>query len=536
MSNSTERPPARALSDTELPFRLLVESVKDYAIFMLDPSGYILTWNAGAERIKGYTRDEIIGQHFSRFYPAEAVLRGWPQQELERAAAEGRFEDEGWRLRKDGSRFWANVVISAVHDGTGKLIGFGKVTRDLTDRRNAEETRRRGHDELEQRVRERTAELREADRQKNQFLAMLAHELRNPLAPVHNALQILQLPSASNADRRTARNIMERQVQHLARLVDDLLDVSRVMQDRIELQRAPTNLRTLVDRAVETVQPMITARRQTLSITLPSRTVRLDIDVVRVAQAISNLLLNAAKFTDIGGKILVNAEADDDEVVLHVKDTGIGIAPEFLPHVFELFTQGDRSLDRSQGGLGIGLTLVRKLIQLHGGTVQACSEGIGRGSEFIVRLPIIAAKPRIGPRRHEEAAAAPKPARKVLVVDDNVDTAESTAMLLRLSGHQVHVAYDGASVLEQVDAFQPDVVLLDIGLPGIDGYEVARSIRARADHRSVVLVAVTGYGQAKDRQRSRTAGFSHHLTKPFDLETLQALIAPPESTIAVRGM
>lgn len=644
---TTSPPESSSLTDREISLRLLIETVRDYAIFMLDPRGIVRTWNAGAERIKGYKREEIIGHHFSCFYPAEAIARRWPEHELELAALESRFEDEGWRLRKDGSRFWANVVITAVRDEAGRLLGFGKVTRDLTERRRADEALRESYALLEDRVRERTvalekerqrlhitltsigdgaiatdgdgcitlmnpvaealtgwqsaeavglpldevlqlvneetrspvetpvkkvlatgtivglanhtvlirrdgserpiedsaapildeqgralgvvmifrdaserrqaeelqlrlaaivessqdaiigktlagiitnwnlgaerlygysaaevigrpitllvppeqkdeipsimarirrglstdhfetvrlrrdgvrvcvslvvspiktedgrligasaiarditaqkeaerqllrsnAELQEADRRKNQFLAMLAHELRNPLASVRNALHVVRQPHASHTERMTAQDIMDRQLQHLSRLIDDLLDVSRVTQDRIELRREPTDLSTLIARSIETAQPALQRRRQQLALSIPPDPVPLEIDLTRMVQALSNLLHNAAKFSPENATIDLRAVRDDDNLQITVTDPGIGISEQFLPYVFDLFSQADQSLDRTRGGLGIGLTLVRKLVMLHGGSVSAHSAGPGSGSTFTIRLP-----------------------------------------------------------------------------------------------------------------------------------------------------
>jgi two-component system CheB/CheR fusion protein len=469
------------------------------------------------------------------------------------AGREGRFEDEGWRVRKDGSQFWANVVITALKDRDGRLIGFSKVTRDLTERKRAEDELRQAHDSLEQRVRERTAELAatnatlraeveerrrleeelhhrvaelaEADRHKNEFLAMLAHELRNPLAPIRNAVQILKMPGA---DRRTidqAREMMDRQLQHLVRLVDDLLDVSRIMRGKISLDRQPVDLATIVGRAVETAQPVIDAHGHLLTVELPDRPVMLGADLVRLAQVLSNLLTNAAKYTERAGRIWLTATAEGDEVICRVRDTGIGIASDLLPRVFDPFVQAERSLARSLGGLGVGLTLVKRLVEMHGGTVEAHSEGLGLGSEFVVRLPARWTEPVGAPGAPAgPAIAADRARRRVLVVDDNVDAADSAAMLLRLWGHEVQTVYDGLAVLQAVRDFRPEVILLDIGLPGMTGYEVAQQLRAQPGLGSVVLAAMTGYGQDEDRRRSRAAGFNHHLTKPLDPLTLQALI------------
>lgn len=534
--------------------RLLVQGTTDYAIFLLDPQGQVTSWNTGAERIKGYQAEEIIGQHFSRFYPKEAVERGWPTHELAVAQRVGRFEDEGWRVRKDGSQFWANVVITALRDDKGRLVGFSKVTRDLTERKRAEEAIRQANAELEDRVQKRTAELAqanqglqaevgerkrleeelrwrldqlaEADRHKNEFLAMLAHELRNPLAPVRNAMQILKMPGADRSTVEQARGLMERQVQHLVRLVDDLLDVSRIMQGRVELQPERVDLVTVVGRAVETAQPAIDAGGHQLTVSLPPGPVFVHADIVRLSQVISNLLLNAAKYTQQAGRIGLTAECDGGEVVVRVRDTGAGIAPDLLPRIFDLFVQADRSLARPQGGLGVGLTLVKRLVEMHGGSVSASSPGPGQGSEFTLRFPTLPAGQAVGDERGQEGPALPSmPSRRVLVVDDNVDAAESAAVLLRLWGHEVRTVHDGLSVLQAVREFGPEVILLDIGLPGMTGYEVARQLRAEPGFEPLVLAAMTGYGQDEDRRRSREAGFDVHLIKPLDPLKLEALIA-----------
>jgi PAS domain S-box-containing protein len=790
--------------------RLLIEGTKDYAIILLDAEGQVASWNPGAERIKGYQADEIIGQHFSRFYPPEAVERGWPAEELRRAAAEGRFEDEGWRLRKDGSRFWANVVITALYDDAGGLRGFSKITRDMTERKQAEENARRllqeqaarqlaeaaarearraeaverehrerlrvtlasigdavivtdmdgrvtfmnpvaqaltgyepreavgrpldevfaivneetrkpaenpatralregvvvglanhtvllardgterpiddsaapirgadrtvagvvlvfrdvteqrrakqedqknkevlqlvhkigkiGHwewdaltdenrwspeiealyglppggfegglqgwakllhpDDLpraeadvrralqtgdyfsefrviwpdgsvhwletrakvfkddhgkqarivgvnmdvterkrveeelrrsQQELQERIEQLAEADRHKDEFLAMLAHELRNPLAPLRNALQILKMSGVNGDTAERARQMADRQVHQLVRLVDDLLDVSRIMRGRIELRKEPVELSAVVARAVETAQPALDTQGQELAVVLPAEPVRVEADPARLAQALANLLQNAAKYSERAGRIWLEAEREGGEAVLRVRDAGIGIRPDLLPHVFDLFVQGDSSLERARGGLGIGLTVVRKLVEMHGGSVSAHSEGPGRGSEFVVRLPAL----EVAPRPPEQREGAPSPraaaARRVLVVDDNVDAADSVAMLLRFWGHDVRLAYNGPQALEVAGRFQPELVVLDIGLPGMNGYEVARRLRQQPRFRKTVLAALTGYGQEEDRRRSADAGFDRHMTKPVDPEELRQLVAEAES-------
>jgi signal transduction histidine kinase/ActR/RegA family two-component response regulator len=366
--------------------------------------------------------------------------------------------------------------------------------------------------------------VQEADRRKEEFLAMLAHELRNPLAPIRTAAQVLRRLGEDTPGIRQSQDIIERQVQHLARLVDDLLDVSRITRGKIELHKESIDLAAALTRAVETVRPMIEDRRHELTMDLPLEPIFLEGDLMRLAQVFANLLGNAAKFTENGGKIVIRATREGTRAVIKVTDTGIGIPADLLPRVFDLFTQGDRSLARSEGGLGIGLTLVRSLVEMHGGTVEAFSDGPGRGSEFIMYLPVLEVA-ALNDRTPEPVAGRLQPPhQRVLIVDDNADAAESMAMLLRALGHEVRTAPDGPAALERARAFQPDMVLLDIGLPRMDGYEVARRLRGEAGLCKVLLVALTGYGQDEDRRRTREAGFDHHLVKPIDWDDLEPLL------------
>jgi PAS domain S-box-containing protein len=368
--------------------------------------------------------------------------------------------------------------------------------------------------------------LRETDRRKDEFLATLAHELRNPLAPIRNSLQILSMPRIDAETAQRSREMMERQVHHLVRLVDDLLDVSRVMRGKIDLRREPVELAAVVARVVETVQPLMDAQGHQLSVTLPHDSVALDADPVRLAQVVGNLLANAAKYTDPGGRISLSAERKGDSVELRIRDTGIGIAPNMLPHIFELFVQADHATTKAQGGLGIGLTLVKNLVEMHNGTVEARSEGLGRGSEFIVRLPIAAQPLREGRPAAQASDHGTVPSgHRVLVVDDNRDAANSLAMLLKLQGHDVRVAFNGLAALELTQAYVPDVVFLDIGMPGMDGYEVARRLRQQPGLESVVLAALTGWGQREDRLRTAEAGFDHHLVKPPERKMIESILA-----------
>jgi signal transduction histidine kinase len=374
--------------------------------------------------------------------------------------------------------------------------------------------------------------LQEADRRKDEFLSMLAHELRNPLAPIRNALHILKSPEAIGSRAAQVRDMMDRQVTHLTRLVDDLLDVSRITRGKIRLQAETVEVPAIVERALEISRPLIDAGRHTLSISLPDDSLCIHGDLARLAQVVANLLNNAAKYTPPAGKIWLSATREEGTAVLRVKDTGIGIPSEMLGRVFEPFTQVDRSLDRSEGGLGIGLTLVRRLVEMHGGQVQAQSAGPNQGSEFVVRLPLIPAvrSQGSGVRKVGSGSSSapdsspPTPARKVLVVDDNRDAANSIATLLRLEGHEVYTAHDGPAALQIAGAVSPQVVVLDIGLPELDGYEVARRLRGMAAGPETLLIALTGYGQDTDRERSRQAGFNHHLIKPVEPQTLLALL------------
>jgi PAS domain S-box-containing protein len=396
--------------DREEMFRLLVERVRDYAIFMLDPSGIVMTWNHGAERIKGYQADEIIGHHFSRFYPEEANRAGWPMTELRLATAEGSFEDEGWRLRKDGSRFWANVVITALHDDDGTLRGFAKVTRDLTERRRMDSL--------------------EADhRQMSQFVAMLAHELRNPLAPILMAASAARLQAHDAEKAAWALGIIERQAQHLSRLVDDLLDVSRISRGDVRIEKRRMRVSEAVERAVETMQPVLGQKRQVLDVELKADPVVRG-DVVRLTQVVSNLLGNASKYSAAGGRIELVLDSDGPAAVISVADQGVGIDPALLPYIFELFTQDRQNLDRSGGGLGLGLPIARRIVELHEGRLTAESAGTGCGSRFEVVLPAL-------------DVASTGAGLTVLVVDDNVDAAQILREVVEMCGHRPVMAYDG---------------------------------------------------------------------------------------------
>jgi PAS domain S-box-containing protein len=758
------------LRESEEHFAQLVAGVRDYAVFLIDRRGNVLSWNVGAERLKGYKPDEIVGQHFSRFYPAEAVSSGWPAHELELASANGRFEEEGWRVRKDGSRFWASVAITPLRDEAGGVRAFLKITRDLTDRQQAEEQARRLHqadaarkaaeaaaEEIDRQrqqlevtlasigdgvvvtdreghvtflnpvaagltgweaqeatgqplgrvfrivneetrrpvenpvtrvLREgvvvglanhtvliarngrevpiddcgapiragggavngavlvfrdvtearRAAEARsylaaivessddaiigktldgriaswnrgaerlygysaaeivgkplstlvppehpdelpaimdrvrrgehidhfetvrvrkdgsrvevsltispiwdtegkvvgaskiarditarkEDERRRTEFLALLAHELRNPLAPLRNSLEVMRLAGDNPEAVEQARSMMHRQLQHLTRLVDDLLDVSRISRGKLQLRKERVPLAAVVRHALDVCEGMAKQNGHDLTVTLPDEPVYVDADTTRLAQAVCNLLSNAVKYSDPGSRVWLTVRREGADAVISVRDVGVGIPAEMLPRVFDMFVQVDRTLERAHGGLGVGLSIAKRLVEAHGGTVEARSPGYGHGSEFVIRLPVVRATV------YELSEGGPRPGaaggRRILVVDDNRDAAASLAMMLKIMGHEVRTAHDGLAGVEAAAASRPDVILLDIGMPKLNGYDACRRIRAEPWGQDVFIVAVTGWGQDEDKRRSLEAGFDHHLTKPVEPADLERVL------------
>ena len=691
-----------ALRISEERFRHLVDGVRDHAIFMLDARGFVSTWNPGAERIKGWTAEEIIGKHYEVFFSKEAVADGLPTRLLEKSTEDGNAEAGGWRVRKDGSAFFAQSSISNLRKRDGTVRGYAVITQDLTTRMHAEETERRLHEEQvarqaaeaaearalvsEERLRrlywmtttlanatkpeevgaialresikevgasaggvyaleadgrtlgliasfgieaavlepfrripldlptpltdaaragvaafwetreawlQRYPELRDslrndrfdasvalplmshgrlvgvfgiqfdtarhfeeeeksllltiaelcsqalqrahlfaaeqraredaesASRAKDEFLAMLGHELRNPLAPISSALQLMRSRS-EGPDRE--RDIIERQVRHMTKLVDDLLDVARIARGTLELAREDTSMVDVVERAAEMASPLLVQRKHTLKVSVPPEGTYVNGDPPRLAQVVANLLNNAAKYTPASGHIDLSVAIEGTEVVVRVKDDGEGMSPELIDRIFDIFVQGQRTLARSEGGLGLGLALVRNIVVMHGGSVTAASEGLGLGSELTVRLPAVTPGTQRPPAIVPSAQALPSSVRRVLVVDDNEDAAELLALGLERQGYEVQTAFDGLSALERLRTFRAEVAILDLGLPDIDGFELARRIRFEHADRVTRLVALTGYGRDVDIAKSAAAGFDAHLTKPVHVATVVSAI------------
>ena len=490
------------LRQSEERFRVLVEGLKDYAMFMLDPGGRVISWNAGAERITGYTAQEVHGRHVSLFYPQEAIEKKWPEQELALAREHGRFEGQAERVRKDGTAFSASVLVTPLYDHEGLLTSYANVTRDVSDLKRVES-------------------LEKAERQTSAFLASLAHELRNPLAPINNALHLLALRPVTDATEKWVREVLHRQTGQITRLIDDLLDVSRITRSAIVLNKQPLDVRRVVRAAVDGAMESMQARRHAVSVDLQEGE-RLTVlaDERRLGQVLHAVLHNAARYTPEGGQVAVSARREGGEVVIAVNDNGVGMDAELLRSAFDMFKQGQRGPHRTQGGLGLGLTLAQRLVRLHGGTVTAHSAGIDRGSEFVIRLPSAEAIVPIAAPAPAEIGSTP---RRVLVIDDNGDAAHALRMLLENDGHDVKVAHDGVEGLALAREYRPEYLLLDIGLPRISGYEIAASVREDPLLKNTTIVAITGYGQVHDRARTAAVGFDHHLTKPVEFSALQAL-------------
>jgi PAS domain S-box-containing protein len=624
--------------------RLMIEEVKEAAVFFLDPNGIIESWNSAAEQIKGFTAEDAIGSHLSLLYTDEDKARGWADHNLQEAMKNGFFREERWRQRKDGSVFWARVLLTALRNEAGEHIGFSKITLDLTEHKllercvkEKEETRRvlsaanagtwtwhpekgqmdvcknflallghRGDDatisfsqwlnfihpehrnavkdqlesahasgrrdsvHIEMLMREKDGthrwfaaraewhregpgdpymlqgvnidiqelktigeqrqqaieRLKAEDVRKNEFLAMLAHELRNPLAPISAGADILTLVMQDEERVRKIGEIIHRQATHMTNLINDLLDVSRVTRGLAELENKTLDVRHVVPDAIEQANPLIQSKHHNLTLHIPPQTALVAGDKKRLVQVVANLLNNAAKYTPEGGNINLRIEVQESHVVLETTDNGIGMDSELLDHVFDLFAQAERSSDRSSGGLGLGLALVKSIVELHGGRVSAKSEGIGKGSKVTVVLPRIHQSLKM-PVEHGGGHLLQSASNllKILVVDDNVDAVAMLSMILEASGHQVFAENEARRALERASRESPDVCLLDIGLPEMDGHELAKRLRAQPATANAVLIAVTGYGQQDDRKKALAAGFDHHFTKPVDVKKLSSILA-----------
>jgi PAS domain S-box-containing protein len=502
-----------ALRTSEQLYRAIGESI-DFGVWVCDPAGRNVYVSDSFLKLVGMTQEQCSNFGWGDvLHPdeAERTISAWKE-----CVASGGAWDVEHRFRGvDGK--WHPVLARGVpvKNERGEITAWAGINLDISRLKQVE------HD------------LREADQRKDEFLATLAHELRNPLAPIRNVLEILNHSDRDPFLRRDARATIERQLAQLIRLVDDLLDVSRITRNRLELRKERVRLSSVIDQAIETCRPVIDELGHELIVNQPAETIYLQADAVRLAQVFGNLLHNACKFTKSNGKVLLIVQRLNSDVAVQVVDNGVGIAPEMLPKVFDMFVQADHSLERSHGGLGIGLTLVKRLVELHGGSITATSDGPGRGSKFTVRLPVTSDESPVGQPAHNTATAA-RAARRILVVDDNRDAARSLAMLLELCGAATRLAHDGAEAVQAAESFRPDVVLLDIGLPNMNGYEVCRAIRETTWGKHMTIVALTGWGQDDFRKRSSEAGFDGHLVKPVELKVLTALLDDLARTVACK--
>jgi PAS domain S-box-containing protein len=504
--NITERKRTEeALLESEERFRMLADNMAQLA-WTCDQLGNVTWYNRRWLEYTGLSFEEMLNWGWTKCHHPDHVDR--VVASVTRSRETGEAWEDTFPLRGgDGQFRWFLSRAIPIRDAEGNIVRWFGTNTDVTEQLAAEEA------------------LREADGRKNEFLAMLAHELRNPLAPIRNAVQILRVKGGDDTVQSVLAT-MERQVGQLVRMVDDLLDVNRISRGKIELRTSRVELEPIVQHAVEAVRPICENKGHDLSVILPKHPVYLDADTARMAQVLGNLLNNACKFTNNGGRITLTAAQQAENVVIRIRDNGIGIAAGQLPRIFNMFVQADTSLERTVSGLGIGLTLVKNLVELHDGTVEAHSDGVGQGSEFVVRLPISVAAPDSqspAPLVSKSAASVP---RRILVVDDNRDSAKTMAMYLKMvGGHQTHIAFDGLEAVTAAETFRPDVVLLDIGLPKLNGYDVAVTIRDQPWGKDMLLVALTGWGQDDDRQKSQDAGFDAHLVKPVDHAVLTKLLA-----------
>jgi PAS domain S-box-containing protein len=500
----------KRVAETHDLLAAIIESSDD-AIISMTPDGRVTLWNPGATRLFGYSADEMIGRTASclslsqeRELILDRINRGETVRQLETV----------W-LTKSGQRMEISLSAAGMRDGSGRIVGITEVVRDISQAKKTEAAIQRSQDAM-----------READRRKDEFLALLAHELRNPLAPLVNSMELLRPAAAANPTLHRIRGMMERQLKQLARLVDDLLDVSRISRGRFELQRAPLSLRLALETAMEACQSHITARGHDLSVSIPSEPLVVLGDFARLTQVFANLLSNSAKYTEPGGRIEVTLRRDSSDAVVTVKDTGIGIPRESLNLVFDMFSQVQAHKEHAGGGLGIGLALVRSLVEMHHGKVEAQSEGPGRGSLFTVRLPLqLSGAAARAPDIAEPYGVPKQVVRRILIADDNSDAAESLALILRSQGHETYIAANGQQALELARVHGPHIIFMDLGMPQLDGLQATREIRAQPWGKSILIVALTGWGQQEDRRKSREAGMDMHLVKPITPAAIANVLA-----------
>ncbi|HSV46164.1 MAG TPA: PAS domain S-box protein, partial [Ramlibacter sp.] len=532
---SQARRAAQALRDSEERMRLLVENVREFGVFSMDLERRITVWNTGAERLLGWREEEVLGQMADVIFTPEDRADGAPIREASAALAEGRASDDRWHLRKDGSRFWASGAAMLMRNPPGEAVGFVKILRDQTAARQAQQALERSQAELVAALDTNMShrkELEAADVAKDRFLAVLSHELRNPLASIASAAALMGQSELDQGDRGHAGEVVRRQAAAVRALLDDLLDISRLRLGKLTLQQRPTGIAAVVRSGLETAAPVLEGLGHSAAVRLPANELEVHGDPLRLAQVVNNLVTNAAKYTPAGGHISVSAELADGQVVVTVEDDGIGMEPDQIDQMFDMFTQSSAALERAEGGLGIGLALARSIVELHGGWIKASSNGLGHGSRFTFGLPLLrttSARPepvQIVPAN----APAPQPApqrgqgTQVLIADDNMDAAWGVAKLLELSGWRPLMASTGEEALKLAQEHQPAAMVLDIGMPDMDGHEVARRLRATPWGRDAVLVAATGWGQESDMRESLEAGFDAHLIKPIDVRQLQGVI------------
>jgi PAS domain S-box-containing protein len=528
------------LRRSEERFRLLVEGVRDCAIFMLDANGMVATWNIGAERIKGYAANDIIGKHFSIFYPEEARQSGWPEHELQVAAEKGSFVDTGWRLRKDGTTFLANVTITALRDDAGHLLGYAKLSRDLTESKRAESIALANQQREEMLDAERNARMaaQRATRVKDEFLATLSHELRTPLSAILGWTQLLLKggPAKGPEEHKRAIETIDRNARAQVKLIDDLLDLSRIMTGKLRLDLHQISLAGVVEAAADSAKPSADAKGIRLKALVGASQDIVSADGTRLQQVVWNLLTNAIKFTPKGGQVHVLLQRVNSHLELSVSDTGIGIPPSYLPHVFDRFSQKDSSTTRAYGGLGLGLAICKQLVELHGGSIKAASQGEGKGATFSVQLPLSIVQlqdesaPRIHPTAETQSGEIVSLPRledvHVFSVDDEPDARELLRAVLEDQGARVTSFASAEAALTALKTTKPAVLICDVGMPKTDGYQLIRTLRAEESRSErIPALALTAFARAEDRKRSLVAGYQAHLAKPFDVGELILVIA-----------